>query len=78
MSEASRTSSHAAGHAEIAGDHAASTTRETDEARRPVRGTWLVPPTASAEQRAELARDGAEVRDGWWLEVPTWTAGEGV
>ena len=44
------------------------------EAPRPVRGTWLVPTTTSAEQRAELARDGAEVRDGWWIEVPTWSA----
>jgi hypothetical protein len=49
--------------------------RET-EARRPVRGTWFVPPDTSAEQRAELARDGAEVRDGWWLTVAVWTAGE--
>ena len=47
--------------------------RETDEAR-PARGTWLVPPDTSAEQRAELARDGAEVRDGWWLTVAVWTA----
>lgn len=48
--------------------------RETDdETRRPVRGTWLVPWTTSAERRAELARDGAEVRDGWWLTVAVWT-----
>lgn len=53
--------------------------RETDdETRRPVRGTWLVPWTTSAERRAELARDGAEVRDGWWLTVAVWTAGDGA
>lgn len=50
--------------------------RETEA--RPVRGVWLVPPDTSAEQRAELARDGAEVRDGWWLEKPVWTVDGGA
>lgn len=52
--------------------------RETDETVRHVRGTWLVPPPTSAQERAELAREGAEVRDGWWLTVAVWTAGDGA
>lgn len=78
MSEASQTASHATCRAEAAVDGAARRSAVTGEARRHVRGTWLVPPTASAQERAELARDGAEVRDGLWIKVAVWTAGDGA
>lgn len=78
MSEASQTASHAPCRAEAAEDGAARCHAVTGEARRPVRGVWLVPPTTGAQERAELAREGAEVRDGLWIKVAVWTAGDGA
>lgn len=63
---------------EAAVDGAARCSAVAGEAPRPVRGVWLVPWTTSAQERAELAREGAEVRDGWWIKVPVWTAGDGA
>ena len=78
MSESSQTATHAPCRAEAAADGTARCHAVTGEARRPVRGVWLVPPTTGAQERAELAREGAEVRDGWWIKVPVWTAGDGA